>query len=107
MLNLIFNKLVVEQFNATTQLGEFVWANLTSDNFNELLAITEEEQDRLLAGREVYLLNDDDLVAYSELGDIRVELEAAKLKHAVKADFMTWLLEEKGLVALRKLALRI
>lgn len=104
LLGNIFARLLGDKPDDIAKLSAFISANLTTDRFDEILEIITDQQQVLLAGRKMHDLNDNELVDYSELVNMKHELEAAKLKRAMNADFMSWLLYEDGLVTLKRVA---
>jgi len=105
LLGNIFARLLGDKPDDIAKLSAFISANLTTELFDEILEDITDQQQVLLAGRKVHALNDNELITYAELGDMRHELEAAKLKRAIDTDFMNWLLYEDGLATLKRVAM--
>lgn len=105
LLGNIFARLLGDKPDDIAKLSAFISTNLTIDRFDEILENITDQQQVLLAGRKVFELDDNELVDYSELGNMRQQLEAAKLKRAIDTDFMNWLLYEDGLATLKRVAM--
>lgn len=104
LLRDVFYQILNDKHEDITDLCAFIKANLTTNHFDEALDAVNAQQQSLLAGRQKHELNDNELVALSKLVNMKHEIEAAKLKRKMDADFINWLMYEDGLATLKRIA---
>lgn len=82
------------EFKSVLGTVQGLLAKIKEGDFAAAIGRIEKKQKALLGGRSIADLPTDKLIQYSELGSVKLVLQARRVRVAAEPDFVKWLMDD-------------